>query len=138
MGFDWLNEEAFSTLNEQLTKEPETRDKLPDAKYTAIINSVANKPTSDGENRIVWDFIINSGEFERRHIWKNQLMKHERSAEFLGKDLRTCGVVEHLSSANLTAVLEGLTGKEVEISTVTNANGYQNVYINKALEQFPF
>lgn len=129
---DWL------TLNEQLNKESSTIDKLPDGKYEAVINSVENKPGHDGENRILWDFIVSNGEFARRHIWKNQSMKHERAAEFLGRDLRTCGVTEHLSPNNLATVLEGLTAIEVEIKTVTNANGYQTVYINKTIDSYPF
>jgi len=129
-------ENFVKSFTAEMEKEGDELTKIPDGDYNVVVNKVVKK-TNNGL-KLVWEFIVSDGPFERKHTWKTQNFKHERSGEFLAKDLKVCGVEKDVNLDNLDEILETLTGLELKISIVTNTNGYQNTYLNKLTSNYPF
>jgi len=103
---------------------------LPDGKYQVRVESVRVAQSQNGDPMLKWDFLVLSGEFAGRHLFKNAVITH-KSLPFVKGDLQTLGV-RLARFSDLPNHLGALLDKTLEVTQRTKGE-YTNLYINRCI-----
>ena len=103
---------------------------VPDGKYQVRVESVRPAQSQNGDPMLKWDFVVLSGEFAGRHLFKNAVITH-RSLPFVKGDLQTLGV-RLARFSDLPKRLDDLLDKTVEVTQRTKGE-YTNLYLNRCI-----
>ena len=117
--------------------DPNSFDDLPDGKYACRIDRVEVKPSkTSGRLQLVWEFVVEEGDYEGRRIWKYSGLENAENLKFLKNELWRIGLQLQLISQieeHLTELLDLIV--EVQIKTKKKGDQeFRNVYVNKRLD----
>ena len=121
-----MSENAFPVDLSGLTQswreaKVQTMDSLPDGLYQVLIESVDLTETKETHKPMFkWCFVVAAGEYQGRHLWKNDVLTTEKMGYFK-TDLWKCGLdIEDIN--DLPGALKQLLDVALEVKQVTKPN----------------
>lgn len=128
--------EELNSLLQEAAKLPEQNfEKVPDGKYTGIIDGVEfTESKASGNLMFVWTIKYTDEEIANRKEWKYQVLNKPENMKRLITDLTKFGIDCTKDMEHIQDQLENLLDVEVEVevkTTVSKNNGeeYRNVSI---------
>lgn len=116
-------------------------ERVPDGEYAARVDAVEFTLSRDGNKPMLkWDLVIVDGEYENRHLFRNNMMATQQNMGYLKRDLKTVGIDIYAEGFKLLNFLQTRLGElldrviRVSVATQKNDPSRYNVYLNELLE----